>query len=593
MGDFLYPFRILLRAFHEYKWKIVLLAALGFFSSTLAGIGIGAVIPLLSFFIGGGAPIEGAASTQSVMKYFEYLPFSLTPVSTLAVIVSIFFLRSGVLFLLNAISVRVRAEYRRSVKTRVLGGFLGASWPFFSKQRLGHVTETLMRDVDVTSKLLDDAVNILLSFSNILVLSALSFLISPRITFFAFFLGTAAFMFFQKIYRKGKELGQAQMVLGKETAQLIAEHMIGAKTVKSLAVEDAVLRRGTGYFEKGEGLAFKSGILMAVYSVSTEPLTIVFIAGVFLFSYFTSGFDLGIFAALLIFLQRIFVYFGSSQLSFHVINEKIPSAVHLLEFEKSIADYGEKPGGKIPFSFDDKFSFENISFGYSSGAPVLSELSFSVSKGEMAGIVGPSGSGKTTLADIFMRLIEPSGGLLLLDGKEVREYDLRSWRENIGYVAQEPFLLNDTIATNIGFYKEKMSDDVIAGAAKKAQIYDFIQSLPKKFNTTVGDRGVMLSGGQRQRIALARVLARNPQILILDEATSALDNESESLIQKAIRDLKGKVTIVVIAHRLSTVVDLDRILVLDKGKIVEKGGPQELLQDKNSYFYRMYHLKEN
>ena len=448
-----------------------------------------------------------------------------------------------------------------------------------------------MRDVDVTSKLLEDAVNILLSFSNILVFSTLSFLISPLITFFAFFLGIAVFMFFQKIYRKGKELGRAQMILGKETAQLIAEHMIGAKTVKSLAVEDAVLKRGAGYFNKGEGLAFKSGILMAIYSVSTEPLTILFIAGVFLFSYLTSSFNLGIFAAMLIFLQRIFVYFGSSQLSFHVINEKIASAVHLLEFEKSIADYGEKSGGITPFSFADKFSFENISFGYSSDAPVISELSFSIKKGEMMGIVGPSGSGKTTLVDIFMRLIKPGWGRLLLDGREAQEYDLRSWRENIGYVAQEPFLLNDTIAFNIGFYKEGISDDVIAGAAKKAQIYDFIQSLPEKFNTAVGDRGVMLSGGQRQRIALARVLARSPQVLILDEATSALDNESESLIQKAIRDLKGKVTIVVIAHRLSTVVDLDRILVLEQGRIVEKGTPQELLNDKSSYFYRMYHLK--
>src|SRR3989344_1115600 len=127
---------------------------------------------------------------------------------------------------------------------------------------------------------------------------------------------------------------------------------------------------------------------MAVYSVSTEPLTIVFIVGVFLFSYLTSSLNLAIFAAILIFLQRVFVYFGSSQLSFHVINEKIASAVHLLEFEKSIADYREKPGGKTLFSFDDTFSFENISFGYPSGTPVLSELSFFVRKGEMIGIVG-------------------------------------------------------------------------------------------------------------------------------------------------------------------------------------------------------------
>lgn len=591
MADFFYPFKTLLLTFRDYRLKIVLLACLGFFSSMLAAVGIGAVVPLLSFFVEGDGGGEMRSATGAIMRYFEYLPFPLTPVSVITTIVAVFFLRAVLMIFLSVVSVRIRSGYRRSTKTIFLDKLLSASWPFFTKQKIGHVTDTLMRDVDVTSKLIEDAVNIILSVSNIVVFTAMSFWISPNITIFAIVLGISAAAFFQKIWRRGKEIGAALLLLSKETSQLVTEHMIGAKTVKSLGVEEAVHRRGVEYFRRGEDLTFKSGILSALYSVAIEPLTILFISGVFLFSYFSSEFDLGVFAATLIFVQRIFVYFGSAQLSFHVINEKISSAIHLIEFEKSISANPEKVYGKRQFSFRDSLSFENVGFGYVSGINIFSGINFSVKRGEMVGIVGPSGSGKTTVADLSMRLVEPSKGRVFLDGILASEYDLHSWRVNMGYVSQEPFLLNDTIEANIRFYSGDVDNAALAGAAKKAQIYAFVQTLPEKFNTMVGDRGVMLSGGQRQRIALARVLVRNPQVLILDEATSALDNESEALIQKAVRELKGKVTIIVIAHRFSTVVDLDRILVLDKGKIAEEGRPHELLDNKDSYFYRMYHLK--
>ena len=592
MVDFWDPFKTLFLIFRDYKWKIILLAVFGFFSSMLAAFGIGAVVPLLSFFIEGEGGGQMTSATASIMQYFEYLPFPLTPVSVITLVIAAFFLRAVLLLFLNSISVRIRSEYRRQTKTIFLEKLLSASWGFFTKQKMGHVMETLMRDIDVTSKLIEDAVNIILSLSNIVVFAAMSFWISPQITFFAVILGTAVALFFQKIWRRAKAIGAELLSLSKETAQLVAEHMVGAKTVKSLAVEEAVKNRGLEYFRRGENLTFRSGILSGLYGVATEPLTILFVSGVFLFSYFFAEFSLGVFAATLIFIQRIFVYFGSAQLSFHVINEKISSALHLIEFEKSVSAQQEKIGGRHTFSFDREILLADIFFSYEPGVNVFSGINFSIKKGEMIGIVGPSGSGKTTVADILMRLVEPSGGKVCLDDKDAKEYDLKSWRENMGYVSQESFLLNDTIGVNIKFYKESITEKEILYAAQKAQIYDFIGSQPGKLNTVVGDRGVMLSGGQRQRIALARVLARNPQVLILDEATSALDNESELLVQKAIRELKGKVTIVVVAHRLSTVVDLDRILVLDKGRIVEEGRPQELSQNKSSYFYRMYHLKE-
>ena len=206
-------------------------------------------------------------------------------------------------------------------------------------------------------------------------------------------------------------------------------------------------------------------------------------------------------------------------------------------------------------------------------------------------MIGPSGAGKTTFVDLLLRLFEPQEGVVLLNGKSASRINLRDWRKNVGYVSQDVFLLNDTIGNNIRFYDDSVSDADLVRAAKMANIYDFIQAQPQKFLTPVGERGLSLSGGQRQRVALARVLARKPKILILDEATSALDNESELLVQKSIEGLKGEVTIIIIAHRLSTVMISDKLVILDKGRILEEGVPAKFLKDQDSYFAKLYNLK--
>ncbi len=209
----------------------------------------------------------------------------------------------------------------------------------------------------------------------------------------------------------------------------------------------------------------------------------------------------------------------------------------------------------------------------------------------MLGIVGSSGSGKTTLVDILMGLLKPAKGDVLLDGRSINNFDKKSWRKKFSYVSQDVFLLNDTVANNIRFYDNSISQKEIMEAAKIAQIYDFVKTLPDGFDTMAGERGLKISGGQRQRIALARALAGKPDILILDEATSSLDPDSESLIQKAIENLKGRITVLAIAHRYSTVINSDKLIILDNGKMIEEGAPAELLKDKDSHFYKMYDIK--
>ena len=233
--------------------------------------------------------------------------------------------------------------------------------------------------------------------------------------------------------------------------------------------------------------------------------------------------------------------------------------------------------------------FKNVNFEYVHGHPILKDISFSLKKGEVVALVGPSGGGKSTLADMIPRFYQPHSGQILWDGHELSTIKLASLRSHIGIVTQETILFHDTIMNNIAYGKPGSSFREIQQAAKAAYADEFIKNTPQGYNTIIGERGVKLSGGQRQRVAIARAILKNPPLLILDEATSALDNQSEQWVQKALDELMGHRTTLVIAHRLSTIHKANRILVIDKGRIVEEGKHAGLLKKRGLYskLYKM------
>ncbi|HEX2950814.1 MAG TPA: ABC transporter ATP-binding protein [Armatimonadota bacterium] len=234
--------------------------------------------------------------------------------------------------------------------------------------------------------------------------------------------------------------------------------------------------------------------------------------------------------------------------------------------------------------------FEHLSFQYNSGNTVLSDIDFTVKPGEVIALVGPSGSGKTTMANLLPRFYDPTAGRILIDGHDLRDLTLDSLREQVGIVPQETLLFSGSIRENILYGKLDASEEELLEAARSANALNFINDLPDGFETVVGERGTRLSGGQRQRVAIARALLKNPRILILDEATSALDTESEHLVQQALDRLMQNRTTFVIAHRLSTVKDASRLLVLDHGKIVESGTHEELLA-LGGLYSRLYEMQ--
>jgi len=264
-------------------------------------------------------------------------------------------------------------------------------------------------------------------------------------------------------------------------------------------------------------------------------------------------------------------------------------AVHDLLLDETYTTI--KNGTKKLEYFKSSIEFKNVSFTYTTREVTLTNVSFVINYDSMTAIVGPSGSGKSTIIDLLLRLYDIEKGEILIDGKNIKEYDISKFLTKVGFVGQETFIFNASITDNITFGKDYSAAEIVE-AAKLANAHEFIEKLPEGYQTIVGDRGLRLSGGEKQRIAIARAMIRKPQILILDEATSSLDNISEAVVQKAIDKVSESCTTLVIAHRLSTIQNADIIYVLDNGKVVESGPHAELIKRKEKY-WELYHTTNN
>jgi ABC-type multidrug transport system fused ATPase/permease subunit len=247
----------------------------------------------------------------------------------------------------------------------------------------------------------------------------------------------------------------------------------------------------------------------------------------------------------------------------------------------------------IKQKIEGNLAFQNVNFHYPSRKEieVLKGVTFEAKTGQKIAIVGPSGSGKSTMASLILQFYQPQSGTILYDGKPADQYALIDIRNQVAIVPQDVLLFGGSIRENIAYGKLKATEDEIIEAAQRANAHQFIMSFPEGYDTIVGERGVKLSGGQRQRIAIARALLKNPSILILDEATSSLDSESERLVQEALEELMKNRTSVIIAHRLSTIREADKIIVLEKGKVIESGSHEELVSNENGLYRYLSQLQ--
>lgn len=584
-----YLFNLTVHFISSYKKRFVLIILLGFINGIAGSIGVGIIIPLFSLFSNSG--VAGADFiTRATERFFSLIHIPLTPPALIAFMVFLFVMKALTQFIAKYHTEKYAARFEEGLRAELLEKTLKADWPYLSNQKIGYLERTLFFDVNQSSTILLQIGTGILILSSLVTYSLVAFKISAPITIATLLFGVILLPLLRPLFYRIRKLAEQTSLLYKKVANLVGENIIGIKIVKTTATEGSVVKEGRDYFDKLRLARTKSGMYSYAIGSSIEPIGIVFVGVLFMFSYRSPGFNIASFGVVVYLIQKMFSFIQSIQGQFQTFISITPNMENVNNYRAAITSSMEQSHGSDPFVFDNSLEFKDVSFSHSPNAKILDQISLSVKKGQMVGIIGPSGAGKTTIADMLLMLLIPNEGKVLLDGKDVLQIGLRDWRKNIGYVPQDIFLINDTIENNILFYDPSLSHETVVQATKTANIYDFIQELPDKYNTIVGERGVKLSGGQKQRIVLARALARDPQILILDEATSAIDNESEVLIQEAIQNLKGQMTVIVIAHRINTIMRTDLIFVLDRGKLLESGRPNDLIKDENSYLHKIYHL---
>ena len=364
------------------------------------------------------------------------------------------------------------------------------------------------------------------------------------------------------------------------------DSLLNFETVKYFGNEKHEAMRYDGAMARYEGAAIKTWISLAglnagqavIFSIG---LTIVMVmSALSILSGMDTIGDLVLGNALLIQLSIPLNFIGSS---YREIKQGLIDVEGMFSIMKQNAEIADKPGAPMFNAAKGEIAFEHVSFAYDEARPILRDVSFIVPAGKTVAIVGPSGAGKSTISRLLYRFYDVTGGRILIDGQDIATVQQESLRRSIGMVPQDTVLFNDTVRYNIRYGKPQSSDAEVEAAAKLSQIHDFVMSLPKQYESLVGERGLKLSGGEKQRVSIARTILKAPPILILDEATSALDSLTEQEIQSALKDISRNRTTLVIAHRLSTIIEADEIIVLDKGNISERGTHSALLRKKGLY----------
>ncbi len=393
--------------------------------------------------------------------------------------------------------------------------------------------------------------------------------------------------------RSGKM--QARMA---DIAGNLGETVSGIRIIQAFNAEQTLFTRFMNLAQDYVARARRTYLLTALATPATETVTALGIAAIIIYggrAVIHGDISTGEFFAFMAILMATYQPVKTFVNALSEAGRAAASLDRVYAILDTVPSIRSDPGSGKPAVFADALRIEDVSFSYLSGkdsveAPVLSDISLSVRKGETIAIVGPSGSGKTTLLSLIPRFHDPSSGRILLDGVDLKELDLVSLRRLIGIVTQDTFLFHDTIRSNIALGRPRSTDAEIMAAAKAAHIADFIRALPEGLDTMVGERGTRLSGGEKQRIAIARALLVDPPILILDEATSSLDSESERHVQAAIEELIEGRTTLIIAHRLSTIQRASRIVVVSGGRIVEQGSHDVLLSGRGLYA-RLYEMQ--
>ncbi|MBT6937920.1 MAG: ABC transporter ATP-binding protein [Candidatus Marinimicrobia bacterium] len=576
-------------------YKIYFVITLSLISVILGGFGITLVIPLLGH-------MQNSAIQNSNLEFFnKFLQiFSINGINQMIFFMSLIFIaKGGFNFFEGFYSSRLQANLLQNLKGGMFSNLMRMDYNYYVTRNTGHFVNVLNEQITLFTSSFGSYVKLVTNIITAAVYLIFAFYISWKSLLIGFIAGSIMLLFFQYFNKYLRQISRKQTKQTSELNKNLIQILHGFKYIISTSQYNHIkgsvktsIRLLSDYFRKTK-------IIVSFIESIREPIVIIILLVIvgFHFNYYGSGIEE--ITVTLLLLYRSINYMTASHGQWQKVISKV-GAIEVVNDELENLTMAKELDGKDKInSFSKEIRLKNIYYSFNKSSKeenVLCDINLTISANTTIGIIGESGAGKSTLVDLLTILLKPTKGELLIDGQSTSDLKLESWRNQIGYVCQDSVMFDDTIANNIGMWSgnyrlDKEYRNNVHQIAKSARADIFINELKNGYETVIGDRGIRLSGGQCQRLFIARELYKKPKLLILDEATSALDTESEKHIQESIDFLKGKMTVVIVAHRLSTIKNADQIYVLDKGRIIESGSFNELQQSENSRFRKMIEIQ--
>lgn len=602
--------KVFWRFFKYLKPYIRPLAAANFFMLlfvlfSLASIGL--VMPFIDLLFNQSPKQFDPAQTISILDLKDWLSYMLNKfvasysklelVTYLCVLIIIVFLLKNLFSYLQTWYMSfVEQGIIRDIRLQLYTHFHKLSLGYFTEEKKGILISRIINDVQIIKDSMIAVINSLFRDPPLIIIfSTVLFIFNWKLTLLIFALLPVTGIILAKI---GDSLKRKSIKSQERIADItsILDETFGAmRIVKAFGMEEYEIKRFREEEKKYFGLLTSLVRRRALAAPITEFIGVITITIILYFigSQIVLGKSDMTPGAFFVFIGIFFQMMPSLKLFgqvFNSIQEGIAASERVFTILDTTPKVLDAPGAVEMKSFEKSIRFNDVSFKYEKSDLILKNINLEIKKGEVLAIVGPSGAGKSSLVDLIPRFYDVSGGSIKIDDIDIKNISMKSLRSFIGVVTQETILFNDTVRNNIAYGLQDITIDAIIEAAKAANAHNFISELKDGYETVIGDRGTKLSGGERQRLSIARALLKNPPILILDEATSSLDTESEVLVQQAIERLMKGRTSVVIAHRLSTVQNADKIIVLSDGSIVEEGSHEELLK-LNGLYHKLYFMQ--
>ncbi|AVR46893.1 ABC transporter ATP-binding protein [Christiangramia fulva] len=551
----------------------------------LDGLGIAMFIPLIQLSLG----IESGVEVNNYLdRFLNFISIELSLKNVFFLILIIFSLKGILRFMEITYRVYLQQFFMRKLRFEHLDLFNTYDYQKFSVADTGRIQNSFTGEINRINGAYKQYFKSLHYFALVVVYVLLAIRTAWIFSLLVLLGGLLMNFVFSYIYKRTKYFSKKYTQESHHFQGLLMQAINHFQYLKATGLNRTFGKRIKDRVKILEKYQKKLGISEAILSGLREPLIIIIVFGaIFTFIHFSER-PVATIMLSLILLYRAITFFMAMQEQWNFFLGNSGSISNIIHFRKELKNNQESSGDIVFKSFDDKIELKAVSFSYEKKRPVLKDIDLVISKNEIVAIVGESGAGKTTLMNILSGIITPDSGRFIVDGEPMKNLDLISFRKKTGYIVQDPVIFNDSVFNNISFWKEKnnASLDRFWKAAEKAAIDSYIKSLPYKEETLLGYNGINISGGQKQRFSIARELFKETEILFMDEATSSLDSETENEIQNNLISLKGKYTMIIIAHRLSTVKFADKIIVLKDGRIESSGTYAELMS-KSKEFQRM------